>query len=288
MNSRKEINYCAQCGKKLKLTYPVGDEIPAKYCPNCDNYYFGNFKFYAPAVCIIIAIINDKNQVLLKRNDISSEKYTLCSVYVEDGETLEEAVTRKVREETGCYVSKSEYVSSYYSASQSIIVPGFIVYVSEKYLSKEIGERLWVDLDRAADMILHVNNFSGKHLNNVIEKITGKDCFKGSVYAEYFAAFMDSHCRYGIWFKDDLIYDYHDSHNFNKVVEQVIKPEETYSGGYKFKKDNIYVNGWLDDCYGYSWTVEVKTEEELKKVLEWATAASEEFMKQKEKESEKK
>lgn len=98
---------------------------------------------------------------------------------------------------------------------------------------------------------------------------------------------MDSHCKLNVAFDDKMIYDNGDVYDFERVVERVIKPEEDYSGGYEFKKDNIYVKGWLDDCYGYSWTVEVKTEEELKKVLEWATASSEEFMKQKEKESEK-
>lgn len=281
------LNFCAQCGKKF-VYKDVGDEGSQKYCSRCKRFYFDD-----PKVCVLVAILkkSNKNQILLlKQNYISTEKYVLCSGYAQTGETLEETVYREVLEETGYFAYEYEYIGSYYYPPKDIVMPGFIAYAEDTSLtlkpkSKEVDEMLWVDLDKAADMVLRINNLSGVHLNRVIEKITGKHCFKGSVYTEYFGAFMDSHCRYGIWFKDDLIYDYHDSHNFNKVVEQVIKPEEIYSGGYEFKKDNIFVRSWLDDCYGYSWTVYVKTEEELKKVIEWATAACEEFVKQKGKES---
>lgn len=254
------------------------------------------FFFDDPKVCVLVAILkkSDKNQILLlKQKYISTEKYVLCSGYAQTGETLEETVYREVLEETGYFTYEYEYIGSYYYPPKDIVMPGFIAYAEDKSLtlepkSKEVDEMLWVDLDKAVNMVLRVNNFSGIHLNKVIEKITGKHCFKGSIHTEYFAAFTDSHCRYNVWFEDDLIYDLHDSCNFNKAVDQVVKPEETYAGGWKFKKDNIFVECWFDDCYGYSWTVYVKTEEELKKVLEWATVSSEEFMKQKEKESEKK
>lgn len=283
--SSREINYCIQCGKKLAYK-EVGDEGSQKYCSRCKRFYFDD-----PKVCVLAAILkkSDKNQILmLKQNYISTEKYVLCSGYVQNGETLEEAVYREVLEETGYFAYKYEYIGSYYYPPKDIVMPGFIAYAHDKSLtlepkSKEVDEIQWVDLDKAADMVLRINNLSGYHLNRVIEKITGRHCSKGSFRTEYFAAFMDSHGKYLIAFEEEkLIYDYSDVCNFNKAVEQVIKPEETYFVK-SFIKDNIYVRGCWDDCYGYSWRVEVKTEEELKKVLEWATAASEEFMKMKEK-----
>lgn len=279
-----ELNFCTQCGKKL-VYKDVGDEGPQKYCSHCKRFYFDD-----PKVCVLAAIIkeSDKNQILLlKQNYISTEKYVLCSGYVQTGETLEEAVYREVMEETGYFVYEYEYIGSYYYPPKDIVMPGFIAYADDRSLtlepkSKEVDEMLWVDLDKAADMILRINNLSGVHLDRVIEKITGKHCSKGSVSTEYFVAFMDSHSKYLISFENEkLISDYHDVCNFNKAVEQMIKPEKTYFVQ-SFIKDNVYVKGCWDDCYGYSWRVEVKTEEELKKVLEWATAASEEFMKMKE------
>lgn len=282
MNNRKEINYCMQCGKEL-IYKAVGDEGYQKYCYRCKRFYFDN-----PAVCVLVAIINESNQVLLlKQNYISKEKYTLCSGYAKKGETLEDTVSREVLEETGYTAYKTEYIGSYYYPSKGIIMPGFITYTDERLVlnpkSKEVDEMLWVDLDKAADMVIRVNNLSGVHLNYVIEKITGKHIFNGSVSTEYFVAFMNSYCEYNIAFNDEMIYDSSDAYAFEKVVEQVIKPEKKYAGS--FTKDNITVTHTVlwDSFYGYWWKTVIETEAEKKKILEWAAAASEEFMKQKEK-----
>lgn len=50
---------------------------------------------------MLVAIINENNQVLLlKQNYISTKNYTLCSGYLKKGDTLEETVAREVLEET--------------------------------------------------------------------------------------------------------------------------------------------------------------------------------------------
>ena len=277
-----DVKFCTQCGKPL--TYKaVGDEGEQRYCPRCDKFYFDN-----PAVCVLAAVINENNQVLLlKQNYISKEKYTLCSGYAKKGETLEDTVHREVLEETGYTVYKTEYIGSCYYPPKGIIMPGFIAYTNGRPIlnpkSKEVDEMLWADLDKAADMVLRVNNLSGVHLNNVIEKLTGKHIFNGSVSTEYFVAFMNSYCEYNIAFNDEMIYDSSDAYAFEKVVEQVIKPEKKYAGS--FTKDNITVgySVFFDSFYGYWWKTMVETEDDEKKVLEWATVASEEFMKQKRK-----
>ncbi|MDE7293998.1 MAG: NUDIX domain-containing protein, partial [Oscillospiraceae bacterium] len=148
-----ELNFCTGCGKQLVYKV-VGDEGEQKYCPRCDKFYFDN-----PACCVLVAIINENNKVLLlKQNYISGEKYTLCSGYVIKGETLEETIAREVREETGRTVKKCEYVDSYYYPPKGLIMPGFIAYVYEELqpscTSKEVDELLWVELDKAADMVL--------------------------------------------------------------------------------------------------------------------------------------
>lgn len=275
-----EMKFCARCGRPLAYK-SVGDEGRQRYCPCCDKFYFDD-----PACCVLAAIINENNQVLLlKQNYISEEKYTLCSGYVKKGETLEETIEREVMEETGCTVSKCEYVDSYYYPQKGLIMPGFIVRVEEKYRlpfkSMEVDGTLWADLDKAADMILRVNNLSGVHLDNVIEKITGKHPLKGRVSTEYFVAFMDFHGQFNVAFDDNMIYDGSDAYDFEKAAERVIKPEKKYANS--FTKDNITVtySAIFDSFYGYWWKTVTETEEEEKKVLEWASAASEEFMKQK-------
>lgn len=167
-----DAKFCARCGKPL--TYKaVGDEGKQRYCPECDKFYFDN-----PACCVLAAIINDKNQVLLlKQNYISEEKYTLCSGYVKKGETLEEAVRREVKEETGQRVFSCEYIRSYYFAPKNLIMTGFIAYVKARGFgtSNEVDELIWADLDKAVSMVERENNYSGIHLDNCIEKIKSRE-----------------------------------------------------------------------------------------------------------------
>jgi len=166
-----ELFYCIQCGKPL-IYKSVGDEGEQKFCPECNRFYFDN-----PACCILAAVINEKNQVLLlKQNYISKENYTLCSGYIKKGEILEEAVECEVFEETGQKVISCKYVRSYYFAKKNLIMPGFIAYVhaADFGISKEVDELLWTDLDRAVNMVERENNYSGIHLDNCIAIIKGK------------------------------------------------------------------------------------------------------------------
>lgn len=163
-----EINYCIQCGKPL-TDKAVGDEGEQRYCPDCGKFYFDN-----PASCVIAAIIDENNRVLLlKQNYISKNNYTLCSGYLKKGDTFEDTVVREVFEETGQRVISCEYVKSYYFAPKNLIMAGFIAYVKADVFgnSKEVDELLWADLDEAVHMVERENNYSGVHLDNCIKKI---------------------------------------------------------------------------------------------------------------------
>lgn len=278
--SAHNMKFCTQCGKPLGYK-AVGDEGEQRYCSSCDKFYFDN-----PACCVLAAIINENNQVLLlKQNYISEEKYTLCSGYAKKGEILEDTVYREVLEETGYFVYETEYIGSYYYPPKGIIMPGFIAYVRDfprlTPNSKEADEIIWVDLDKAADMVLRVNNFSGKHLDKVIKKITGKYP-SGASDKKSFAGFMNSHGTYTVPFYEVIYDDPQDSEVYDEIVDRVIKPDSKII--YGFVKDNITVRTFIwDPLCGYVWEVMLENEEEEKKVLEWAAAVSEEFLKLKEK-----
>ncbi|MDE6593839.1 MAG: NUDIX domain-containing protein [Oscillospiraceae bacterium] len=274
--------FCIECGKSL-VYKSVGDEGEQRYCPRCDKFYFDN-----PACCVLVAIVNENNKVLLlKQNYISGEKYTLCSGYVKKGETLEETVEREVKEETGCMVKKCEYIDSYYYPPKGLIMPGFIAYVDERwrlsFMSKEVDELLWVELDKAADMVLRVNNFSGKHLDNVIKKITGKYPVENSG-KRAFSSYTDSHGAYVVSFNEIIYDDPRDSEAYDEIVDRVIKPDSKGGLFGGFYKDNIMVRTFLwDPMFGYFWQIMLQNAEDEKKVLGWAAAVSEEFLKLKEK-----
>lgn len=166
-----QIKFCVQCGRIL-IYKSVGDEGEQKYCPDCNKFYFDD-----PASCIIAAIINENDQVLLlKQKLISANNYTLCSGYLKKGDTLEETVIREVFEETGQRVISCEYIQSYYFAPKNLIMAGFIAYVRSGAfgVSNEVDGLIWADLSKAVHIVERENNFSGIHLDNCIEKIKHK------------------------------------------------------------------------------------------------------------------
>ena len=123
---------------------------------------------------MLVAIINENNQVLLlKQNYISTKNYTLCSGYLKKGDTLEETVAREVLEETEQRVLSCEYVQSYYFAPKNLIMTGFIAYVkaSEFGSSNEFDGLVWVDLDKAVTMVEREKNYSGVHLDKCIQRL---------------------------------------------------------------------------------------------------------------------
>ena len=168
------LNYCIECGKPLTFK-SIGDEGEQKHCSACNKFYFDN-----PASCVLVAIVNEKAQVLLlKQNYISTKNYTLCSGYLKKGETLEETVAREVLEETGQWVLSCEYVQSYYFAPKNLIMTGFIAYVKESEFgfSNEVDGLMWMDLNKAVDMVESKNNFSREHLVNCIKMLKSKHYF---------------------------------------------------------------------------------------------------------------
>lgn len=165
------INYCIQCGKAL-VNKLVGDEGEQRYCPECNKFYFDN-----PVCCVLAAIINERGEVLLLKQNYISEKYVLCSGYMKKGDTPEAAVAREALEETGQRVLSCDYVGGYYFEPKNLIMLGFVAYVRAAPFgsSNEVDGLAWVDLDSAAGMVERVGNLSGTHLDNCIAYIKSKN-----------------------------------------------------------------------------------------------------------------
>lgn len=133
-----KFKYCPKCGRKLEEKYSF-DEGGVPYCPIDDIMYFDT-----PKPCIIVAVIRGSKILLLKQSYIFKDSKVLVSGYVTNGESVEETVSREVKEETGIIVGDIKYLGSEYFAAREIIMLTFMA----KYIEGEINksdEVEWVD-----------------------------------------------------------------------------------------------------------------------------------------------
>ena len=95
--------YCGRCGHENEWHTNI-----SKKCPNC-----GKEIWPSPAPAVIVLIHKGKDEVLLvharnfKRNFLG-----LVAGFIETGETIEEAVRREVKEETGLTIENITYFGS--------------------------------------------------------------------------------------------------------------------------------------------------------------------------------
>ena len=95
--------FCGRCGAKTRSHATER----AKECPHCGLLLFPRL---APA---IIVLIQRGHEILLARGRrFESPIYSTIAGFVEPGETLEEAVLREVKEETGITVKDIRYFGS--------------------------------------------------------------------------------------------------------------------------------------------------------------------------------
>ena len=155
------FKYCAECGQKLE-DIRCGDD-DCKRCPSCMKIYGSS-----PFPVVEVLVVNENNEILLLKQDyISKTKWTVVSGYINDGETIEEAVVREVKEETGQNVKSCQYISSYYFSPKQLIMIGFIAYVNKSQFteSEEVNDIKWYTFDEVDAVIARENNCSGMHFD---------------------------------------------------------------------------------------------------------------------------
>lgn len=113
---------------------------------------------------ILIVGINSDSSIKSKTH------WGVVSGYVNNGETLEEAVAREVLEETGQQVEKIKYVESYYFKPKELIMSGFIAFVNKKPFnnSSEVDDIMWCEVSNVNKYIARVNNMSGIHFDKLM------------------------------------------------------------------------------------------------------------------------
>ena len=95
--------FCGVCGGLMKFHTDI-----SKRCEQCGKEVWPQL-----ATAIIVLIHKGADEVLLARGrNFKSDFYGLIAGFVETGETLEEAVRREVREETGIEIKNIRYFGS--------------------------------------------------------------------------------------------------------------------------------------------------------------------------------
>lgn len=121
----ENTKYCGRCGS----AYERKEDERAKICPHC-----GKIEYPRISPAIIVGITRGDDILLAHNAHFKEGLYSIIAGFVEQGETLEQAVKREVYEEVGIKVKNITYVSSKpWSASDSIML-GF----TAEYESGEI------------------------------------------------------------------------------------------------------------------------------------------------------
>lgn len=113
MRWRQEHGFCSRCGADTCLE-PNARELAA-VCPKCEYRQYPRLQ-----PCVIVAItktvqkngINTQQILLAKDRRFTLPMMSVIAGYVEVGETLEQAVAREVKEETGLLVENLRYLGS--------------------------------------------------------------------------------------------------------------------------------------------------------------------------------
>ena len=93
--------FCRECGTKL-VPKELENEGIVPYCPEC-----GQFRFPQYNVAVSMIVVNEEKDEILLIKQYGRPTYILVAGYVTQGEGLEDAVIREVREETGSSTAQS-------------------------------------------------------------------------------------------------------------------------------------------------------------------------------------
>ena len=94
--------YCGVCGNKLHMHTDI-----SKKCDNCGK------EIWPQLSTAIIVLVHKGDEILLVHaRNFRGDYYGLVAGFVETGETLEQAVVREVREETGIEIKNIKYFAS--------------------------------------------------------------------------------------------------------------------------------------------------------------------------------
>lgn len=101
---RGKVKFCPRCGGRTSRL--VVGETPRDNCPACDEIFYDN-----PLCAVAIVAEKDGKVIFIKRNvEPAKGMWALPGGFIEQGESVEKAALRELREETGLKAKKAEII----------------------------------------------------------------------------------------------------------------------------------------------------------------------------------
>ncbi len=154
----QNYRFCGKCGSKTRL----GKEHSRVCISNTCN----TVRFPRIDPCIIVAVVNDDNEILLGRQAGWEEgMYSVLAGFLSHGESLEQCVKREVKEEAGIIVDSVEYVASQPWPFPGSLMIGFNAKAKNQTINfedDELQDAIWISrqalLDKVKDKTIKLSH----------------------------------------------------------------------------------------------------------------------------------
>ena len=140
------VKHCHMCGAALIEKELKGEGV-VPFCPVCGEY---RFPMYNVAVSMIV--INRQSQKILLIQQYGKPSYILVAGYVNRTESLENAVAREIKEETGMTVTKIRFNRTQFFERSNTLMCNFTAFVdddSDFCPNEEIDSCAWFSYKEA-------------------------------------------------------------------------------------------------------------------------------------------
>ena len=159
------MKYCIECGTAL-IDKELEHEGIVPFCPNCQEY---RFPVYNVAVSMIV--FNRQTEKILLIQQYGKPSYILVAGYVNRTESLESAVAREIKEETGMTVSEIRFNRTQFFKRSNTLMCNFTAFVdddSEFSPNDEIDSCAWFSYEEARQNI-RPNSLAAYFLNAYLD-----------------------------------------------------------------------------------------------------------------------
>ena len=164
------MKYCQECGTAL-TEKELEHEGIIPYCPTCRDY---RFPMYNVAVSMIV--VNEENQKTLLIKQYGKDFFRLVAGYVNRTESLEHAVVRELKEETGMTAERVVFNRTRFFEPSNTLMCNFTAFVkddSELNPNYEIDYCEWFSFAEARKAI-DPNILAGQFLNAYLDSRSGR------------------------------------------------------------------------------------------------------------------